>query len=232
MVFKWVPKNQEFALTVPLAVLCGVLLLALLVETLVLSRSGAPTGKSPDPAGPDAGGAGLESEQTFALPEVDAFSDFVDRPLFVEGRKPPPPEAEQPKTAEEDETTPLTLTLMGVLLTPRGELAILAQPSGKNKRVRKGGTLDGWKLVEIHTDRATLQRGEDRRDLPLMKPKPKKPQAPGSGPQGPGPGAVPPGLRGGPPQPGAMPPDVGEPEVEEMEDVSEPLDNGMSEGEE
>jgi hypothetical protein len=120
-------------------------------------------------------------------------------------------------------------------LTPNGELAILAEASGKNRRVRKGGTLGGWRLVDIRPDHATLQRGDERRDLPLMKPKPKKGSPPGGVPgQGPVPGGPPAGFRGGPHPPGGVPPDVSEPEpeVEEMEDVSEPVDDGTPEGEE
>jgi len=64
---------------------------------------------------------------------------------------------------------------MGVMLSPHGNMAILAEASGKNRRVKLGGTIDGWRLTELKPDRITLQRGEEQRDLPLMKPRPKGP---------------------------------------------------------
>jgi hypothetical protein len=225
---KWLGTKPEFALTIPLGIVCAVLALALVVESYFFPRSGVRVGPPASVSGEEKPPGDLEPEDVFELPQVDEFSAFVDRPLFVEGRKPPPPESEQPQANQQQETSPLTLLLMGVMLSPRGEMAILAEPTGKNRRVKKGGTISGWRLVEIKPDRATLQRGEERKELVLLKPRPKLAgPATASGPGRPG---VPPaaGARRG----AQPPPEVNEPDVEELEEPEDSADSGASDVEE
>ncbi|MBM4199854.1 MAG: hypothetical protein FJ189_01030 [Gammaproteobacteria bacterium] len=217
---KWIAKYPDYAMTFPLAVLCGLLAVGLVVESLMMQRRGSER-PSADRSAPVAQPVALaDGGDVFVLPAVDEFSDFVERPLFVEGRK-PPPEDEQKQAAEVQDTTPLNLKLMGVMFSPSGELAILAEASGKNRRVRKGGTISGWRLVDLKTDHVTVQRGEERRDLALLKPRPK------AGGPGQPPGSVP----GGPPsRRGAQPPpEAVEPTVEEMEDTGDPEDTSGQE---
>ncbi|WP_139556421.1 type II secretion system protein N [Methylotetracoccus oryzae] len=208
---KWLAKYPDYALTFPLAILCLALGVGLAAELLLLQRPdrGQPApavGSSisePDPA--------ADSEEAFELPSVEEFSDFVEKPLFVEGRK-PPPEDEQKQAAQAQDTTPLNLKLMGVMFSPSGEMAILAEASGKNRRIRKGGSISGWRLVDLKTDRVTLQRGDERQDLPLLKPKPKTATAapPPGRPRGP--------VPGGPLGRGAQPPpDVPEPDPDDLD---------------
>jgi Type II secretion system protein C len=223
---KWLPKDPDYALTVPLGALCLLLIAGLMLESLVFRRPG--TDQAPPSVTSAAEQPPLipEGEGAFELPQVDEFADFVDRPLLVEGRKPPPPEEEQKQQAEAQDATPLSLKLMGVLFSPSGEMAILAEQTGKNRRVRKGATLNGWKLVELHRDRVTLQRGEERRDLQLLKPKPKSGSLAGA--QGQPPGSVPggpPGKRGGRP-PVEPPVETEDPDAEVVEDTGEGEDTG------
>ena len=114
----------------------------------------------------------LADEKSFTLPEVDKFSAMTERPLFLEGRRPAPEEvaAEQPAPVE---TKPLTLKLMGVVVTPKEKTALLVDEQGKYKRVRKGSTVNGWKLFEVYADHVTMEQGSEHKDLPLLKPKPK-----------------------------------------------------------
>lgn len=219
----WTPKNAEYALTFPLGLLCIVLGSVLLLESLVVQRSGsdsAQTAGALEGASPE----NVEPEVAFELPPLDAFSPFVDRPLFMEGRK-PAVEGEQAQAPQEEDLTPLTLTLMGVMFTPRGEMAIVAEASGKNRRVRMSGTIGGWRLVEVKPDRVTLQRGEERRDLPLMKPRPKGPATAAPPGQPAMPAGVPQGARRGrrPLMPDP-PAELNEPDVDEMDDTADAAD--------
>jgi hypothetical protein len=213
---RWTPKNPDYALTLPLGVLCALLVAGLLLESVVFRRSGtekpSPTAASATPQPAES----ADAETAFVLPSVEEYADFVDRPLFVEGRK-PPPEEEQKQATEAQDTQPLSLKLMGVLFHPNGEMAILAEQSGKHRRIRKGGTISGWRLVDLKTDRVTVQRGDERRDLPLLKPRPKTAQlgTAGQPPQGPNPGGQP-ARRGAHP-----PPEPVDPEVEDMEEPAE-----------
>ena len=216
------PKSPEYALTLPLAVLCVALGVVLVIESALMRRD--ESGVAPDaaPTNPDAAAGDDAADAVFELPPIDEFSAFVDRPLFLEGRK-PVAEAETLQTPKEEDLAPLALSLMGVMLGPRGEWAILAEASGKNRRVKVGGSIGGWRLVALKPDRVTVQRGEEKRDLPLMKPRPKG-MAAGPGQSVPVPGGVqPPGLRRPPRQP--VPPPGQAPEISEPDDVEDNADD-------
>ena len=224
----WTPKSQDFALTLPLVLLCLLLGGALLLELLFVQRAASSRAHDAEVTDQQQLPSSVEPDAVFELPPLDEFSAFVDRPLFVEGRK-PPVEGETTQTTKAEDLAPLELSLMGVMLSPHGQMAILAEASGKNRRVKLGGTIDGWRLTELKPDRITLQRGEEQRDLPLMKPRPKGPAtaaAPGQ------PGLLPPGARRGKPAPAPAPPpqpavEVNEPGTEEM---VEPADTGEPAG--
>lgn len=221
----WTPKNPEYALTLPLALLCLLFGAVLLVESMMLQRAGSERAQRAGTAGQDASPVQAEPEAVFALPPVDDFSAFVDRPLFLEGRK-PVVETEQAQETVQEDKTPLDLSLMGVMLSHQGQIAILAEASGKNRRVKVGGTIAGWRLVELKPDRVTMQRGEERRELPLMKPKPKGPGSAGAPAQPVPPGAARPGRgqqhAAPPPQPEPEPADLSDPDAEETDEPMDP----------
>ena len=112
-----------------------------------------------------------EEEETSGLPDLEEYSEMINRPLFVEARR--PPEVGEASTQEKMLQTPLTLKLMGVVFTPKDKTALLVDAKGKYKRARKNTVVDGWKLVEIEQDKVTLAQGEEQQELKLLKPKPK-----------------------------------------------------------
>ena len=129
------------------------------------SASDSPSAQADEPAG-------------FELPALDEFNATIERPLFAEGRQ--PPSEEELDAGTPVVSTPLTLKLMGVMLTPRQHAALLQDAKGKYKRMRRNDTLDGWTLIAIADDKVTLQQGSQQKDLILLKPHP-KPPAPGTG---------------------------------------------------
>ena len=119
----------------------------------------------------------------------DSYADLVERPLFLEGRKPvkePPPEnAAKPAMA----TAKFDWVLNGIYTSKKGWSVLLthATPLKTRKenfrKVKLGEDLDGWKLLEIKEDRAIFSLDGEQKELLLRKAKPKtvpKPAAPPS----------------------------------------------------
>jgi len=98
----------------------------------------------------------------FLPPGIMTFNEIVQRPLFVEGRKPPP----KPVAAKAVgiRTQPLRLKLEGIAITPEASIALL-RDEGNNEivRLQKGMKHKGWELTEIGTDGVTFGLdGEDQ----------------------------------------------------------------------
>jgi hypothetical protein len=191
---KW---SRDYLLTALLGAIALMLALAVAVEWSVLAnRSGeklqsAPV--KPAPVGePEAAGV------DFKLPPLDRYRQMTERPVFMENRRPgvdvvevvPPPPPPP---------TPMNLKLMGIVSTPKEKTALLLDNKGKYKRLKAQDLVDGWVLVELGVDKVTLQQGDRREVLPLLKKKPKVPAPPG----GPQMGQLPP--PGVPPRPGQKP---------------------------
>ena len=128
----------------------------------------------------------------FSLPALNLYQQLVERPLFMESRRPgQPPSAEPPPPPPPQTPPPITLKLMGILSTPEGKMALIADAKGKYKRMKTKDALDGWQISAIKPDRILMEQGGFKEDLPLLKKRPKG--APGARPSVP---PVPP-----PPQP-------------------------------
>jgi hypothetical protein len=119
--------------------------------------------------------------EPFAFPDIGEFEELVQRPLFIEGRRPPEESAGDEGPIVKPHT-PLNAKLMGVVFSPRGVTALLVDAKGKYQRVRKGGVVDNWTLVELHRDRVILEQDGERQELLLLKKRPKVPSATASTP--------------------------------------------------
>ena len=116
------------------------------------------------------------------MPEIEltqkseeSYEDLVARPLFIKGRKPvdePSPEDAQNVA----EARSFDWQLNGVYTTKKGLSALFSRSTSKvpkdtHRKLSTGGDLDGWKLTEIHKDKAILKQGDQQKDLLLRKPK-------------------------------------------------------------
>lgn len=136
-----------------------------------------PAGKNPTEtsAKPTEAEAGLTPD-TFTLPGVGEYPQVVERPLFLESRRPPPPKSEEPPAPESppppEKATPVTFKVMGILSTPEGRMALIADAKGKYKRLKVKDSLDGWQIADIKPDRLLIQQGPFKEDLSLLKKRP------------------------------------------------------------
>ena len=105
----------------------------------------------------------------------ESYQDLVAKPLFIKGRKPvaePKPEEEQASNVSKT----FDWQLNGVYSTKNGLSALFSRsttkvPKDNYRRIRAGADLDGWKLTEVHKDRAILMQGDQQKELLLRKPK-------------------------------------------------------------
>jgi hypothetical protein len=220
---KWVRDN---VFTLILAGLAGLLFVAVAIESALLKSERLTTAAASEKAATPEAPPAVESED-FELPDIQGYETIVERPLFMEGRR-PGTEVDDTNTAAAPDS-PLTVKLVGVAFTPTDKTALLVDAKGKYKRLKKNGSVDGWTLIEFAPDRITLQRGNEQRELMLLKPKPKTLPAratPGQPQQVP-----PPQRQQPPPAPVRRLPPVEEPEeeaeeiIEEEETAEEEADN-------
>jgi len=150
------------------------LLLAVLVAVGVAAgdRIREHTGPLPDEAADTAGAPGdgepgdeAPAPAGYTAPDFEQFEEVLDRPLFMEARR--PFVAEQPQQVEVRRT--LEATLQGVLFSATGRVALLTEAGSSDViRVAEGEEHDGWRLVEITPQSATFERDGDTVTLQLV----------------------------------------------------------------
>lgn len=145
-------------------------------------------------------------EYPFIRVPADQFTNFVERPVFFEGRKPIDKIIDanvQQEPVIKPPTEPFDYLLTGIINTPKGIRVLFQDPKAsvyadRFKKLKQGDSLAGWKLIEIQTDQVKMQSDSETKEILLLKAKPKTPM----------PGSVPPSgvLPGGNAINGGMPP--------------------------
>ncbi|MFO1493628.1 MAG: hypothetical protein U1F26_03095 [Lysobacterales bacterium] len=201
-------------LTLGLGSTCG-----LLAFVAVLQAAGVGSGYrllADEPAPLEADLMQPMQQIEFKLPDFGQYAEIAQRPLFNNDRKPRPIDAKPPGSEEAPPVVALNVTLLGVLLDPEHQVAILRDNASSSViRVRQGmplpGDLAGWTLQELELRKAIFDGGPqqgtaevklDMAKAPTGAPTP-IPGAPGSMP-GMQPGQ--PGQPGQPPMPAGAPP--------------------------
>jgi hypothetical protein len=118
--------------------------------------------------------------QPFEPLSLTHYAGIVERPVFIDDRRPeedelavppaPPPEPDQP------------LDLIGVLLVPGSAAALLrpTEPNAKILRAAQGEMVEGWRLQSVSADRVVLRKNGEIRELVLIRPlTPPRTNAPG-----------------------------------------------------
>lgn len=200
-------------MTLILGGLCGVLALVAILQSLGVGSgyrllADAPTELEPELTQP-------MQQIEFKLPDFAAqYYEIAQRPLFTNDRKPRPIDDKASATvATEAPPVPLNATLLGVLIDPDHQVAILRDNTSSTvMRVRQGmplpGDLSGWTLQELGPRKAIFDGGAQQGTAELKLDMSKTPVA-GAPPPPPPPGMAPgmpqtPGAQQ-PAQPGAVP---------------------------
>ncbi|MFM8332390.1 MAG: type II secretion system protein N [Candidatus Methylumidiphilus sp.] len=156
-------------------------------------------------------------QERYELPGLDQYNATVERPLFMENRKPAEVDTSEPE-APPAPRAPLNIKLMGVSLTSEQAVGLFVDARGKYKRLHKGEQMSesGWTVVDIFADKTVMEQDGTREELKLIKPKVKRPQGPPAQPGMP------------PPQPGQFPgqpmppPDPNNPELPQDPAAADP----------
>lgn len=153
----------------------------------------------------------------FVKQPVEAYHDFIARPIVFESRKPiakfveptapPVPEVPKPPPGE------FGLVLTGIIKMPHGGVKALFQdPNGKtveekNRRLTVGESFNGWRLIDIQSDSIKIQAESEVKSVMLRKEKPKTPTFTAGAPMNPfaAPNMNAPPV---PPPPNILPPNV------------------------
>jgi len=171
MKFELDPRLKPYGVPLGLGAALIVLIIVILVEWFAFRHSLAQNNKAPRAPNPDTLGAAVSLEG-LGLPSVGEFSETVERPLFMESRRPsPPPPPGAAKRAEPP--APVTFQLMGVVESPRGRVALIAESKGKYRKLREKDSIDGWEIVRITNDRILLHNEDIEESLNLVKKRPK-----------------------------------------------------------
>lgn len=107
------------------------------------------------------------------------YSDLVERPLFIKGRKPvEEPHEEIAPVTEVKKMEAFVWDLTGIFTSPKGLMAFFSRINGKvekdnYRKLKLGDDIDGWRLNEIAFDKVMLVRAGDTKTLLLRKAKPK-----------------------------------------------------------
>lgn len=163
-------------LTPYLLAVCVLLMGILVLESHNMVQT---QGSTPPGAGP---AAARITRDNFTAPGIASFNEITERPLFIEGREPPP----KPKVAASSAArpSPLRLQLEGVAITPDASIAVV-RDIGTNKilHLGKGMKHQGWEVASVTSTGATFKQGEQSQTL-ILKPakntRKSKPQSPGA----------------------------------------------------
>lgn len=200
-------------MTLVLGALCGVFALIAILQSLGVGSGYRLLADQPTELEPELTQPMQQIE--FKLPDLAQYIEIYQRPLFTNDRKPRPIDDKAGAVAStEAPPVPLNATLLGILIDPERQVAILRDNASSTViRVRQGmplpGDLSGWTLQELGPRKAIFDGGAQQGTAELKLDMSKTPVA--GAPPPPPPGTPPPGMAqppGAPPQPGqpgAMP---------------------------
>jgi len=109
-------------------------------------------------------------------PSADQYAAVVERPLFIEGRKPIVEEA--PKEVQPVEVGQIDdWQLIGVYTKSKQPTVLFRNQKEAKKylKLNEQQSISGWKVQKIQPDQVTLQQGSQQKIVPLRKPRAQSP---------------------------------------------------------
>ena len=117
------------------------------------------------------------SFRPFRMPPQQQFAELVERPPFTQSRR-PPAVSTQREVRREARRQDLKLTLIGVILQPNRQYALVQRPGRKEaQRLARGEKIDGWQVEGILPDRVVFSQAQEVVELQLKDAKIKRPKA-------------------------------------------------------
>ena len=118
---------------------------------------------------------------------AESFINIVERPLFIEGRKPLPEILETSSEASANDQLD-DWSLIGIYTKNKRQVALFRKQNEARKflKLNEDQAISGWQLKQIQDDRVVLQQGGQEKSVMLRKPRlpskmpppPKRPAAP------------------------------------------------------
>jgi hypothetical protein len=156
----------KYPLTAVLGFVCT-LLLAILVSELLFPPS-------PSVITPEASRTPqfplLVKKDDFSLPPLSQFQAIIERPLFLQNRRPILSATTETSPIASKETRLNQYSLTAVVIVPDKRLALLRSTTDKKiHKIEEGQDLQGWKLKEIKDDSALFQQVNESQELRLQR---------------------------------------------------------------
>jgi hypothetical protein len=156
----------KYPLTAALGFVCALLLAILVSELLfppspsVITPEASRTPQSPLPVKKD----------DFSLSPLSQFQAIVERPLFLQSRRPIPGATTETSPTASKETRLNQYSLTAVVIVPDKRLALLRSTTDKKiHKIEEGQDLQGWKLKEIKDESALFQQVNENQELRLQR---------------------------------------------------------------
>jgi hypothetical protein len=106
----------------------------------------------------------------------DSFNAIIERPLFIEGRKPLPEQAvEETESADNGQLD--DWLLIGIYNKDNRKMALFRKRNEAKTFLKLNETqmITGWQLLQIQGDRVVLQQGGQQKSIMLRKPREQNP---------------------------------------------------------
>lgn len=160
----------NYKLTIFLIIWCVVLAVILIAEWSYSSYSRKKLYSSLD-------NTVVKVDEFELLPELEdtnnpleSFAEMVNRPLFVEGRR--PVEDAVSVVQLEVYSGKMELILTGIIDTPGGVTALVQDKEKNHFRLVLHDPIQGWEVDAIEADKIIMKRNKERSELMLRKPRP------------------------------------------------------------
>jgi hypothetical protein len=117
--------------------------------------------------------------QPFQPLPLSRYAEIVERPIFIDARRPEEDESAVPPAPLPALDRPLNL--IGVVRVPNAAAALLRpeEPNAKVLRIPQGGMVDGWRVEAVQADKVVLRKNGEVRELALIRlPSPPRPAPP------------------------------------------------------
>lgn len=147
-----------------------VTLIALCAIVVMEARSGIPSADSLKVPPQEVKATTVAGPVRVELPPLGALDETVERPLFMESRR--PPEVEPEEAPISPAPVPMgprgNFVLSAIVITDDERAVLIANPqSGEPIRLAEGESIAGWRLDKVETERAVFSKDGEIREVAL-----------------------------------------------------------------